>query len=318
MDLEARWKAFQEAARRRGLRIYPGLPPKEAASWDGELDGGEAFLDLARELGVRLVYAVARVFEPEEWLAELEDELKAELEAEPEIKPEIELEIEPEIELEMELEIELKAELEAELKGLLQDLREEFRAEAERYAGRLESFTAVWSFEGILHGYQEEAPWVKALQEREEAILERAREQKEAILERARERKEALLERARKQKEVAKAEERAILEEAARRLAEDPAFQEARTQGARRRLAWRRLPDLAARWPEEDPRWDDLVREALVLYETEIRPQQEQALVERARRILKAGASLTQAAARLGISRQRLERLLARYGGEEE
>jgi len=40
-------------------------------------------------------------------------------------------------------------------------------------------------------------------------------------------------------------------------------------------------------------------------------------MAERARRMLEAGVKKTEAAARLGITRERLDRLLARYGEEE-
>jgi hypothetical protein len=260
MDLEARWKAFQEAARRRGLRIYPGLPSgmlQGAAPWGGEPDGGEAFLDLARDLGVGLIYASAQPFDPEKWgrdLGDLED---------------------------------LPPDLRTEAEGLLQ--------EAGQWSGRLESFAAVWTWGGILHFYAEEAPWAADLEARKEALLEAAREREAA----------------------ARMEEQAVLEDAARRLAEDRDFQEARTQEARIRLAQRRLPDLRARWPAEDRRWEELVRTALGLYEAEIRPFQEREMAQQARRMLEAGMKKTEAAARLGITRERLDRLLARYGEDE-
>jgi len=109
MDLEMRWEAFQEAARRRGLRIYPGLPPNElraSAFWEGEPDGGEAFLDLARDLGVGLIYISARPFDPEAWAEDLGD---------------------PE---------DLPPDLRAEAERLLR--------EADRWRGRLASFAALW------------------------------------------------------------------------------------------------------------------------------------------------------------------------------
>lgn len=230
------------------------------APWMDAPEGAEAFLNLASELGVRVVYAWAIPFDPEEFLEELEDPIPEDLRTD------------------------------------LERLREEARA----YAGRLERFTAVWIHGGLAHSYTEEAEWAAPLRERKEALQEAIR----------------AIEEARRLEAVED------LERAARRLAEDPAFGEARTYDAQIRIAQRLFPELKRRWAMEDPlgsrrRWEELVQEARAIYEAEVRPARERALAEEARRLLAAGMKKTEAAARLGVTRERLDRLLGRYAGEE-
>lgn len=171
-------------------------------------------------------------------------------------------------------------------------------AEARARAGELAGFIAAWIHEGQAHVYMVETDWAADLRQRKEALLE-------------------MLENLAK---AEKAEEAEALEAIARKLAENREFQQARSYETQIRIAQRLFPELRERWSQEESaysRWWDLVRDARAIYEAEILPRQEQRMAEEAARLLALGLSRTEAAARLGISRGRLDRLLQRYTGDE-
>ncbi len=179
---------------------------------------------------------------------------------------------------------------------LPEDLRPQMNAlaaEAQARAGELSGFIAAWIHEGQVHVYMAEAAWATDL----------------------RERKEVLLETLDRMVEAEKAEEAEALEAIAQKLAENREFQQARSYETRIRIAQRLFPELRERWLDHG-QWWELVREARAIYEAEILPRQEQRMAEEAARLLASGLSKTEAAARLGISRERLDRLLQRYAGE--
>jgi len=262
-DLEERWKAFRTAAAARGLRLYPGVPDRlePAAIWQGDPESFEDFLDLAGDLGVRMIYALVQPFDPDSFLADFEEPVPADL------LPELEA----------------------------------LREEAQAMAARPARFLAAWIHDGMLHVYVREADWASALHERREALRQRL---------------DAMM-------EAEEAEAMESLETAARHLAESPEFQQARTYDAQLRIAQRLFPELKRQWGLEDPlrarhRWMELVREARAIYEAEIRPRQERQLAEEADRMMREGMKKTEVARRLGISRERLDRLLARWMAGEE
>lgn len=98
--------------------------------------------DLARALGVRMVYALSERWDPEEFLKELR---------------------------EMPIPEDLRPSVEA------------LAWEARTWAGKPSQFIAAWIYEGQVHVYAAAADWADHLQSQKEALLEALRRRRKRI-----------------------------------------------------------------------------------------------------------------------------------------
>ena len=159
---------------------------------------------------------------------------------------------------------------------------------AEPFLGRTKMFWVQWVYEGIIHIFLKTADWYEDLENslaHDQATIEAQRE---------------------KQVEQRKAK----LQETARALAGNSGFQKARNWSARNDVAKRLYPNFA------EDKIGELAYSAWQIYESEILPMREEALVKEARGLLDSGQSLTRVANNLGMTSGRLERLLARYASD--
>ena len=105
--------------------------------------------------------------------------------------------------------------------------------------------------------------------------------------------------------------ERDVSEEAGQ-LARDPQFQKARTGDQREYIARKTFPELGG--TDGDAKFDwtyvRLVRQAQGIYEVDILPGEEREIAERARDAIEVGKSRSAAAEELGVSSDRLRRIL--------
>jgi len=167
---------------------------------------------------------------------------------------------------------------------------EAFISKSRRYIGRVWAVEVQWLHGPIVHAYLRLAGWYSALLD--ELPLLKARL---SDLEFVRD-------------EDAFKRHEADLETAARALASTSEFRKSKkTLAAIRRLAAKALPDASL------SDLSQVTRSALELYETEILPEEERLLAHKARSLLDDGHSLTKAAAELGMTTGRLQRLIARF-----
>jgi hypothetical protein len=103
-----------------------------------------------------------------------------------------------------------------------------------------------------------------------------------------------------------------------RTLAANPKFERAKTLEQRLRVAEQVIPELEQMRSHPDP-WtrttqSRVVRAAWDLYVEDIQPEEERGLARKAVTLLESGARKYEVAGRLGISDNKLNRILARYG----
>ena len=186
---------------------------------------------------------------------------------------------------------ELVAELrsdESEDEEAISSATQHIYAIAKPFLGRTMMFWVQWVYEGIIHIFRKTADWYEDLENSladDQATIEAQRE---------------------KQVEQRKAK----LQETTQALASNSGFQKTRNWSARYDVAKRLYPNLA------EDEIAELVDSAWQIYESEILPVQENALVKKARGLLESGQSLTRVANNLGMTSGRLERLLARYASD--
>ncbi len=175
---------------------------------------------------------------------------------------------------------------------------------AEEHLDRIASIEIGWMFQGVGHFCTVEAAWKLDLE------AEIADEEDYDAMELAAER--LLLE-----------EQRQLIPEWARRVAQIPQFQQSRTMSQRAELVPQLIPeigDITGHYRHGE--WiarrliQEVTREALRVFTYEVRPAQEAELARQSHELLTAGLRKYEVAARLGLSRERLNRLIARYPAE--
>ena len=120
--------------------------------------------------------------------------------------------------------------------------------------------------------------------------------------------------------EVVRSAEQSLQEDAwIQGLARSTKFERAKTLDQRLRVAEQTIPELEQMRSHSDP-WVRaarlrIVRAAWDLYLEEIQPEQERCIAEQANTLLVSGARKYQVAAQLGVSENRLNRILAQYAG---
>jgi hypothetical protein len=166
---------------------------------------------------------------------------------------------------------------------------EAFISKSRRYIGRVWAIEVQWLHGPIVHSYLKLAKWYSALLDELPSLKARLSD-----LEFVRD-------------EDAFKRHAADLETAARALSSTSEFRKSKkTLAAIRRLAAKALPEASL------SDLSHVTRSALELYETEILPEEERLLALKARSLLDDGHSLTMAAAKLGMTTGRLQRLIAR------
>lgn len=209
------------------------------------------FVDLASTVGVRVVYAHAPRFEPEDV---------------EEIRRLVVADEEPG----------------SDAARLLE--------EARGFIGRVTAIAVVFVHEGVPHVFWEEASWYADLQERSQELAEHVGPIKEA-------------------------QEEARKSAWARRLAEDPRFQRTTNRPERYAVARRVLPELVPEWGDKPSATFEaslVADEAWRIFQGAIQPERELDLARKARELLDAGESKISVAGRLGISKDKLARILGR------
>ena len=174
-------------------------------------------------------------------------------------------------------------------------------ARAETFQDRIAALEIGWMFQGVGHFCEIEAEWYRDL--------------------------EALIEDEQESDAMALAAERLLLDEQLRlvpewgnRVAQVTRFQQARSMSQRLEIVPEVVPEI-----EESTRhyrhgaWiarrlvRDVARRAMQIYEFEMRPAQEKELAREAHELLSTGMKKYEVAARIGISKERLNRLIVRY-----
>ncbi len=100
------------------------------------------------------------------------------------------------------------------------------------------------------------------------------------------------------------------LESYSRKLAQSLPFQRTSKITLRRQIAQRLFKDELERL---NPNLEGIVDRASGILETEIRPSQEQALVEKARQLIEAGQTRSSVARKLNLTAQKLNRILSEF-----
>jgi hypothetical protein len=177
---------------------------------------------------------------------------------------------------------------------------------AEQYLDRISSIEVGWMFQGVGHFCEVVATWSQDL---ETSI---ANEQEFDAMELAAER--LMLD-----------EQLAYVPEWARRVAQLPEFQQARTMYQRTDMVPQLLPELDEVTSHyRHGEWilrrlsRDIAREAFRIYEYEVLPGKELEQAAQAHELLGRGLRKYEVAARLGISKERLNRLISKYPSERE
>ncbi|HWL64559.1 MAG TPA: hypothetical protein VNP73_01170 [Actinomycetota bacterium] len=172
---------------------------------------------------------------------------------------------------------------------------------AEQYVDHISSIEIGWMYQGVGHFCEIEASWYRHLED------EIAEEQEFDEMQHAAER--MLFE-----------EQLSLVPEWAERVAQLPQFQQARTMLQRADLVPRLLPEIEEVTAQyRHGSWiarrlaRDVAREAFRIYVYEVLPAQEIELASEAHRLLTTGMRKYEVAARLGISKERLNRLIVRY-----
>lgn len=155
------------------------------------------------------------------------------------------------------------------------------------YLDRLYFVGLWWARDGIIHEWSAEAEWHVELEDQMSELAAQLLVESESL----RERDTSGL---------------------AERLAKQPEFQRARTPDQREYVARKLLPELQLDDGEPDSRWTliKLAREARAIYEVEILPNEEEEYANRARLLMVDGKPRSKAAEQLGISDDRLKRIL--------
>ncbi|HYI45626.1 MAG TPA: hypothetical protein VE174_09260 [Actinomycetota bacterium] len=177
---------------------------------------------------------------------------------------------------------------------------------AEEYMERISSIEIGWMFQGVGHFCEIVAAWSQDL----ETVI--ANEQEFDAMELAAER--LMLD-----------EQLSFVPEWARQVAEKPEFQQARTMYQRTDMIPQLLPELGEIISHyRHGTWilrrlsRDIAREAFRIYEYEILPGKEVEQASQAHELLGRGLRKYEVAARLGISKERLNRLIAKYPPQPE
>ncbi len=165
-----------------------------------------------------------------------------------------------------------------------------FISSARPFLDRIWAVEVQWVWASVVHSYFKVAAWYSAL-------MDKLPELKSQF---------AQIEIARDAEELSRHD--VELERAARSIASGTDFRTSKkTLAAIRRVAAKALPDASLSDLHQ------IARTALDIYETEILPVEERRLAQKARLLVNDGLSLTKAAAKLGMTTDRLQRLLARY-----
>lgn len=172
---------------------------------------------------------------------------------------------------------------------------------AEQYLDRISSIEIGWMYEGVGHFCELVATWNQDL----ETLI--ADEQEFDAMEMAAER--LMLD-----------EQLSFVPEWARQIAQMPEFQQARTMYQRAELVPRLLPEIEETTSHyRHGTWiarrlaRDIAREAFRIYEFEVLPGKELEQASQAHELLSLGLRKYEVAARLGISKERLNRLIVKY-----
>lgn len=158
-------------------------------------------------------------------------------------------------------------------------------ATARSHLGKLIFVSVSWVHGGIIHEWSREAAWFAEFEEQMELLNHELAERTKVDV------------------------ERNVMEQA-RQLASQPEFHRARTPQQREYIARKVFPDLDEE--ESDFSWTihRLVREAQAIYEVDILPVEEQAIADRARELMAEGRPRSNAAEEIGISDDKLKRIL--------
>ncbi|MPZ68285.1 MAG: hypothetical protein GEU71_02000 [Actinobacteria bacterium] len=148
-------------------------------------------------------------------------------------------------------------------------------------------FVAVWWVHGgVVHEWSADADWFLDYQESLEVVLESIEEEADV----------------RRDRDVNKQ---------AKEIATDPAFQKARTPDQREYIARKLFPELGSADQDGfDWTFGRLAREAQAIYEVDILPMQEQGVADKARGLMNEGRPRSKTAEELGISDDKLKRIL--------
>lgn len=250
--------------------------------WQEEEDAA-GFLDLAKAVGVRLLYTSVESFSEQD-LDEMREQLTPEMS---------EQEADEDDEEGLEAEPVLPPEAEKLLNG------------AQSHIGQITAVWLAWVHGGVLNQFVRQARWHTELEDRVTELQANVRadaEERRQVL--AEERAEAANKRAE------------LTQEYAERLAREPDFQNARGGDVgRMRVARRMFPELKGSDPEGNkPSLSSVVQEASAIFLGEIQPAQERKLASDARALLDSHLPKAEVARRLGISPKRLDGLLMRHG----
>jgi hypothetical protein len=170
--------------------------------------------------------------------------------------------------------------------------------EGEAFLGRIAVLELGWLLDGMAHVLAVEADWYRRLQDdvRELAVAQSIdAEADQLLLSHRLERVPAWAE------EVARQED----------------FQRTKSYAERYEVVCRFVPELGEAWEREEPgAWTavaEVAREAWRIFEEEIRPRQEREMAQIAHSLLMSGLKKYEVAARIGVSKERLNTLIARY-----
>lgn len=157
------------------------------------------------------------------------------------------------------------------------------------YEGMIEVFTLAYLIDGTWHAYRKGAGWESL----HDSILDRLElEQEEG-----------------EEPELSEDE----LEKYTRQLARDVHFQRAKTKHVRYQIARRLFKEEEEVWPY----LDEITESAYAIIETELRPEQEQALADKAYKLLDNGLSQRAVAQWMNLSQGKLSRILSEFPRQE-
>jgi len=177
--------------------------------------------------------------------------------------------------------------------ALIPGADEFLRKAGERWNGHVWSIRLTWVYGGVEHYWTVRADWYEELCQEAVALQQRGAP---AVI----------------------AEHMALVHELAQALAADPEFQRIPTIKKRIEAAPRLSPELLRIMHSGSGGYhlaEDVAREAWRIYQDELIPAEEKELAKRAEELLSQGHSKQVIAGRLGISPNRLTRILARYSG---
>jgi hypothetical protein len=166
---------------------------------------------------------------------------------------------------------------------------EEFSRKLQSYTGRIWTIIVQWVYGNIVHIYLKQAEWYIELSEQADNLAEVVKLRSE------------------EQAETRKAQKAASIEKLASSLARVPEFQTARLWEAQSSVAKNLYPDT------DESDLFTLVRRAQQVYAAEIVPELEKAQVVKARELIASGQSVTKVAAEMGMTANKLQRMIARY-----